>query len=110
MQTTLHLGQFDRKGLIEPVGPIRLSDRGGENHQLGWRKALGQFANHLCRGPSLPRPLVRESKDELLLLAKSVALFEALQVFYLRFTQTGLPTDGRVIVQSVIAAVDLAGF
>jgi hypothetical protein len=66
---------------------------------------LGELFDEVAAYLALLGPLFCEFQDILLHLAVRVATFIALQILNLRVAESGLPTDGLVVVQSVITAV-----
>ena len=94
------LWQLDAKDIIETTGEVRLSDRGGKNHQEFRGKTVLQPSEHFFRDDALGCPLLGKSQDVLFRLSVSITLFKTAKVENLLFRQPRPPTEGFVVMSS----------
>jgi len=69
---------------------------------------LGKLLHKAVRDFALAGPLFGKLQHGLFELAVDAALLISFQISDLRFAETGLLTDGLVVMQSIVTAVQLA--
>jgi len=100
-------GQSYTEGHGEAARVNRQAHGRGEGDQLCRRESLRQPPNYFVCYPALPRPLFGEAQNILLQLVVGSALLELVEFLDLASVQAGLLTEGLVVVESVVAVVQL---
>ncbi len=109
MANIIRSGQLDAEGVVEAIGPVRLSNGGGKFHQVFIPEFFLQSRHDLFVHLRLSGELLGEGDHRFRQFVVSVALRVVVELLDLLLGQPSPLTEDFVVVDSVMTFVDQAG-